>query len=61
MNLDCNTCNFADENTLYSCKSRMDIVITETENTLVTIHTWFDQNRMVASTAKIRMTFLGKK
>ena len=59
MNLDCNTCDFADDTTLYSCK--IDTVITEVENTLMTTLTWFDQNGMVASPAKFRMIFLGKK
>ena len=33
MNLDCNTCNFADDTTLYSCRPSTDIVITEVEKT----------------------------
>ena len=61
MNLDCNICNFADDTTLLSCGPSIDIVTTEVENTLTTILTWFDKNRMVANPAKFRMTFLGKK
>ena len=61
MNLDCNICNFADDTTLYSCRQSMDIVITEIENTLTSILSWFDQNGMVANPAKFQMMFLGKK
>ena len=61
MNLDCDIYNFADDITLYSCRLSMDVVITEVENTLMTILTWFDQNGMVANSAKFRMMFLGKK
>ena len=61
MNLDCDTCNFADDITLHSCRPSIDVVITEVENTLMTILTWFDQNGMVANPAKFRMMFLGKK
>ena len=61
MNLDSDICNFADDITLYSCRASIDVVITEVENTLMTILTWFDQNGMVANPAKFRMMFLGKK
>ena len=61
MNLDCNICNFADDTTLCSCRQSMDIVITDVENTLTSILTWFDQNEMVANPAKFQMMFLGKK
>ena len=61
MNLDCDVCNFADDITLYSCRPSIDVVITEVENTLMTILTWFDQNGMVANPAKFRIMFLGKK
>ena len=60
MNLDCNISNCADDTTLYSCRSSIDIVITEVENTLTTILTWYDKNRMVANPAELRMMFLGK-
>ena len=52
MNLSCNICNFANDTTLYSCRSSIDIVITEVENTVTTIVTWFDQNGMVANPVK---------
>ena len=61
MNLDCSICNFADDTTLYSCRPSIDVVITEVENTLTTILTWFDQNGMVVNPTKFRMMFLGKK
>ena len=61
MNLDCNICNFADDNTLYSCRPSIDEVITEVESTLMTILIWFDQNGMVANLATFRLMFLGKK
>ena len=53
----CNICNV----TLFSCRSLIDILITEVDNTLKIILPWFDQNGMVASPAKFRMRFLGKK
>ena len=55
MNLDCNICNFADDTTLYSCRPSIDIVITEVQNALTTILTWFDQNGMVSDPPKYRM------
>ena len=61
MNLDCNICNFADDTTMLSHRPSLEIVITEIENALTTILTWFDQNGMVANPAKLRMMFLGKK
>ena len=61
MNFDCNICNFADETTLFSCRPSIETVITEVENTLTTIPTWFDQNGIVANPAKFRMMFRGKK
>ena len=60
MNFDCDICNFADDITLYLCRPSIDVVITEVENTLMTILTWFDQNRMAANIARFRMMFLGK-
>ena len=53
MNLDCNISNCADDTTLYSCRSLIDIVITEVENTLTTILTWYDKNGMVANAAEL--------
>ena len=32
MNLECNSCNFADDTTLFSCRPSIDIVITEVED-----------------------------
>ena len=60
LNLDYNICNIADGTPLYSCRPSIDVVITEVENTLMTILTWFDQNGMVANPATFRMIFLGK-
>ena len=51
MNWDCNSCNFAEDTTLYSCRSSIDLVIDEEENTLTSILTLFDQNGMVANHA----------
>ena len=61
INFDCDICSFADDITLYSCRPSIDVVITEVENTLLTILSWFDQNGMVANPAKFRMMFIGKK
>ena len=38
-----------------------DKKITEVENTLTTILTWFDKNGMVANPVQFGMMFLGKK
>ena len=43
------------------CRQSMDIVITEVENILTSIFTWFNQNGMVANPAKFQMMFLGKR
>ena len=50
--LDCNICTFADDITLFSCRQSLDMVITEVQNALTYILTWFDQNGMVANAVK---------
>ena len=61
MNLDCNICHFEDDTTIYSCRSSINVVIIDVENTLMTILTRFDQNGMVANPVKFRMIFLGNR
>ena len=61
MNLDSNICNFGDDTTLYSCNQSIDTVITELENTLTSILTWFDENGMVDNPKTFQMILLCKK
>ena len=60
-NLDCNIYNFAEDNTLYSCRQLMDVVTTEVESTLTSIRTWLARLRWLPTLQKFQTMLLGKK
>ena len=52
-------CNFADDNTIYSCSSSLDLVIRSLESELCRCLTWFDANKLVTNPNKFQLIFLG--
>ena len=54
-------CNFADDNTIYSCGTNLDRIIIDLEEDLCQALEWSDSNRLVANPSKFQMMFLGTK
>ena len=54
-------CNFADDNTIYSCASTADVVISDLEIDLRISLNWFHANQLVANPSKFKLMFLGMK
>ena len=52
-------CNFADDNTLYSCASTIDAVISDLEIDMENSLYWFKINQLVANPTKFKLMFLG--
>ena len=52
-------CNFADDNTLYSCAQSIDAVLCDLETDLQNSLNWFQVNQLVANPAKFQLMFLG--
>ena len=52
-------CNFADDNTMYSCASTIDTVISDLEVDLSNSLQWFEDNQIVANPANFQLMFLG--
>ena len=59
INLDSEICNFADDNTLYSCGHDLQEIVTNLENDLSKLLEWFKSNGMVANPKKFQLMFLG--
>ena len=59
MELNSEICNFADDNTVYSCGTRISEIMTNLENDLSTLLNWFYANGMVANPDKFQLMFLG--
>ena len=59
MELNSEICNFADDNTAYSCGTRISEIMTNLENDLSTLLNWFYANGMVANPDKFQLMFLG--
>ena len=59
MELNSEICNFADDNTVYSCGTRINEIATNLENDLSTLLNWFYANGMVANPDKFQLMFLG--
>ena len=59
INLDSEICNFADDNTLYSCGHDLQEIVTNLENDLSKLLEWFKGNGMVAYPKKFQLMFLG--
>ena len=54
-------CNFADDNTIYSCGTNLDGIIIDLEEDLCQALEWFESNRLVANPSKFQMMLLGTK
>lgn len=52
-------CNFADDNTLYSCAYTLQSVISDLEYDMSRSLSWFKMNQLVANPAKFQFMFLG--
>ena len=52
-------CNFADDNTIYSCASDIDAVISDLEVDMENSLSWFKSNQLVANPGKFKLMFLG--
>ena len=59
INLDSEICNFADDNTLYSCGHDLQEIVTDLENDLSKLLDWFKSNGMVANPKKFQLMLLG--
>ncbi|XP_057296156.1 uncharacterized protein LOC130625097 [Hydractinia symbiolongicarpus] len=51
-------CNFADDNTIYTCGSQVNEVIADLQHDLNNVLAWFENNQLVANPAKFQMMFL---
>ena len=49
MTLDSEICNFADDNTIYSCGPDLHEIVTKLENDLSRLLEWFANNGVVAN------------
>ena len=59
--LEIGLCNFADDNTAYSCEETMESVAIKLENNVPKILRWFKLNSMVVNPSKFQVIFLGTK
>ena len=59
MELNSEICNFADDNTVYSCGTSISEMTKNLENDLNTLLNWFYANGMVANPDKFQFMFLG--
>ena len=54
-------CNFADENTLYSCDKKLENVFVNLKIDLKNVSYWFQVNSLKANPGKFQLTILGDK
>ena len=59
LNLESQICNFADDNTLYSCDISLDAVIQKLHKDSASVIKWFRYNEMVVNPDKFQIMFLG--
>ena len=60
LNLNSKICNFADDNTIYSCASSTNEVIQNLQDDLKVVLSWFKENQMMANPGKFQFMLLGK-
>ena len=58
---ECNTCNFADDNSLYVAGETLDTVVCKLEIDLVNAMRWFQNNSLVTNPKKFQLMILGTK
>ena len=61
INLESEICNFADDNTLYSCGHDLQEIVTNLEHDLCKLLEWFRNNGVVVNPRKFQLMFLGMK
>ena len=61
ISLDSEICNFADDNTIFSCGNELHKIATVLENDLSILLEWFTCNGMVVNPKKFQLMFLGLK
>ena len=54
-------CNFADDNTIYSCADSLMQVISELQDDLPIVLSWFKANQLAANPSKFQMLVLGAR
>ena len=59
INLDYGICNFADDNTLYSCSYNLQEIVTNVENGLIKLLEWLKSNWTVANSKQFQLMLLG--
>ena len=52
-------CNFADDNTIYSCNKDINLVINNLKADIINLTNWFKENSLVANPKKFQVMFLG--
>ena len=55
----CEICNYADDNTLYSCSETVENVLSDLESGLINSLRWLNVNQLVANPEKFQVMFLG--
>ena len=55
-----NICNFADDNTIYSCTKNLETVLKNLEHDMINVSKWFKVNSMKANPKKFQFMILGK-
>ena len=56
-----NLCNFADDNTLYSCDQNLDRLVEKLENSADSVIKWFNYNYMKLNESKCKILICGNK
>ena len=59
MKLNSEICNFAVDNTIYSCGKDLNEIVTNLEIDLSRLFKWLAENGMVANPKKVQLIFLG--
>ena len=55
-----NICNFADDNTIYSCQNDLKTILEDLKYDMVTLLRWFKENSMKANAKIFQFMILGK-
>ena len=55
-----NICNFADDNTIYSCQNDLKTILKDQRYDMVNLSRWFKENSMKANPKKFQFMILGK-
>ena len=55
-----NICNFADDNTIYSCQNDLNNIFEDLRYDMVTLLRWFKENSMKVNPKKFKFVILGK-